>query len=250
LPDQIRRFRFRPRFKTLAWGVVVLGLILLGVGLFVASSSSVPVGVGAAGVALGLLYLGSPAWRITVHVDDEALEVRSGRARKFRLLWEDVVEVVASPGTGTCFVDGGEPATSLLVPGPGASAPYDIENKAELYAIICARVPEERIRIVTMLDQAEPRGRGGVVGKAGAGVAGAEAGVAEAEASVAGAEASVAEAEASVAEAEAGVAEAEAGVAEADASVASDDASVAGDDASPDASPAGLVTEPAKDTDA
>jgi hypothetical protein len=59
----------------------------------------------------------------------------------------------------------------LLVPGPGASAPYDIENKAELYEIICARVPGERIREVTMLDQATPRPGDEVVASPDPGVA-------------------------------------------------------------------------------
>jgi hypothetical protein len=65
-----------------------------------------------------------------------------------------VVEVVASPSTTTCFVDGGSPGRSLLVPGDGAPAPYDVEHKPALYRAILARVPAARVREVTSLDAA------------------------------------------------------------------------------------------------
>lgn len=151
-------FRFRPRFRALALGAVVLGAALVGTALvgatLVEGNRTLLLSSGAAGLVLGVLYLVSPAWRIQVLVDDDALEVRTPRARRFRLPWPEVVEVVASPGTKTCFVDGGHPERSLLVPGPGASAPYDIENKAALYDAICARVPAERVREVELLETA------------------------------------------------------------------------------------------------
>jgi anthranilate/para-aminobenzoate synthase component II len=46
----------------------------------------------------------------------------------------------------TCYVDGGTPDKSLLVPGPGAPASYDIKNKADLIAEILERVPSERVQ--------------------------------------------------------------------------------------------------------
>jgi hypothetical protein len=50
------------------------------------------------------------------------------------------------------FVDGGTPEKSLLVPGDGAPAPYDIEDKAGLYAAILQHVPAEVVSKVDRLD--------------------------------------------------------------------------------------------------
>ncbi len=61
------------------------------------------------------------------------------------------VKVVSSPTTNTCFVDGGTPETSLLVPGDGAPAPYDIENKRALCDAILAHVAAEKVRTVDTL---------------------------------------------------------------------------------------------------
>ena len=146
------RFRFRPRYGALAWGTVVLGAIAAAVGT--GSGVTTLTIAGTIGFLLGVLYLASPAWRYVVRVDDEALEVVRGQERKFRLPWSAVVRVVASPSTLTCFVDGGEPGRSLLVPGDGAPAPYDIERKADLYRAILAAVAADKVREVTTLDAA------------------------------------------------------------------------------------------------
>ncbi|HVK75235.1 MAG TPA: hypothetical protein VM734_18020 [Kofleriaceae bacterium] len=151
------RFRFRPRYRALAIGSIVLGLVAAAGGLLAAgavATALIVAGMGAA--ALGGLYLGSPAWRIEVLVDDDALEVRSAGDRRFRLAWPDVVRVVASPATATCFVDGGAPERSLLVPGVGAAAPYDIEDRPALVREILARVPADRVREVDLLERANP----------------------------------------------------------------------------------------------
>jgi hypothetical protein len=144
------RFRFRPRFAALAWGAVAVGGLAAAIGA----------GRGATGIAIagglclafGLAYLWSPAWRFVVIVDDEALEVSRDGERRFRLPWSAVVAVRASPTTSTCFVDGGSPDHSLLVPGDGASAPYDLERKRDLYRAILARVPADRVHEVATLD--------------------------------------------------------------------------------------------------
>lgn len=108
------------------------------------------IGVGSA--LLGVLYLVSPAWRIVIVVDDDALEVLSGRDRRFRLPWGEVVRVVASPATKTCFVDGGDPSRSLKVPGKGAPAPYDIEHREALFDAIMAHVPPAAVEEVAFLE--------------------------------------------------------------------------------------------------
>jgi hypothetical protein len=150
------RYRFRPRFRGLAVLAMVLGVGLGGFGLVAGGAASTAlVVIGMGGAALGGLYLGSPAWRIEVVVDDDALEVLgAGGDRRFRLPWTEVASVIASPSTETCFVDGGAPERSLLVPGSGAPAPYAIEGAAELYRAIIARTPRERVREVALLENA------------------------------------------------------------------------------------------------
>ena len=58
------------------------------------------------------------------------------------------------PTTHTCFVDGGAPERSLLVPGDGAPAPYDIEERRALFDAILAHVPPERVTTVESLEKA------------------------------------------------------------------------------------------------
>lgn len=157
-------FRFRPRFRNLALGSMAFGATLLAGGLLTTGAAGMYAIIGgAAGVVLGLLYLLSPAWRLIVTVDNEALQVTRGGQLRFRLPWAEVVQVIASPDTKTCFVDGGTPGRSFLVPGPGASASYDIEDRDVLYAMIMEHVEPARIEWVDLIEharQARAAGRG------------------------------------------------------------------------------------------
>jgi hypothetical protein len=85
-------------------------------------------------------------------VDDAGLEVRGPKALRFRLPWREVSRVIASPSTHTCFVDGGAPERSLLVPGVGAPAPYDLDDKPALYEAILAHVDAEKVETVETLE--------------------------------------------------------------------------------------------------
>lgn len=147
------RHRFRPRYRGVAWIAVGIGgslaIAAAGLGFLV-----LPLVTGAVGVAVGAAYLGSPTWRLAVTADDEGLEVGSPGRRRFRIAWGDIVRVIASPATHTCFVDGGAPERSLLVPGVGAPAPYDLEERRALFDAILAHVPPERVTTVETLDQA------------------------------------------------------------------------------------------------
>jgi len=146
-----RSFRFRPRFRGLALGSVGVGGALGAVTLATLGGAILPLATGALGVVLGSAYLMSPTWKLEVVIDDEALEVRSPKARKFRLPWSDVVKVVASKPTSSCFVDGGTPERSLLVPGEGAPAPYDIDDRPGLLAEILAHVDPAKVQEVASL---------------------------------------------------------------------------------------------------
>ena len=150
-----RRFAFRPRYRGVAWTSIGVGAALdtlaAGVGL-----PWPAIAAGAIGVALGAFYLVSPAWSIEVVVDDDALEVQQRGQRRFRLPWADVVKVIASRATKTCFVDGGDPDRSLLVPGDGAPAPYAIAERDALFAIIVEHVDPAKLEEVELLSARKP----------------------------------------------------------------------------------------------
>ncbi len=148
-------FRFRPRYRALALSAIGVGGTLGAAALALLGGALIPLGTGIAGLALGTGYLLSPTWKIEVVVDDEALEVRTPKKSMFRLPWTDIVRVVASPSTKTCFVDGGAPERSLIVPGDGAAAPYDIESKDALYDAILARVAKDKVHEVETLEAAK-----------------------------------------------------------------------------------------------
>jgi hypothetical protein len=148
------RFSFRPRYRGIAFSAIGVGGVLAAVAITSLGGALVPLGTGALGVALGAIYLRSPTWRLEVVVDDTALEVRGPKGSRFRLPWPDVVRVVASPTTHTCFVDGGAAENSLLVPGDGAPAPYDIADKIALYDAIVAHVAPDKITTVPTLEAA------------------------------------------------------------------------------------------------
>lgn len=148
------RHRFKGRYRLLAASSVGVGgalAIVAGVAGFV----TLPLVGGLIGVAAGAAYLGSPTWRLAVTVDDDGLEVSSPHRQRFRLAWSEVVRVVASPTTKSCFVDGGGPHNSLLVPGVGAPAPYDLEDRPALFDAILAHVPAEKVQVVETLEQAQ-----------------------------------------------------------------------------------------------
>lgn len=148
-----RTFRFRPRFRGIALGALGLGggVAVLAV---VASAGLPLVALGAVGALLGGTYLGSPTWRLAVTLDDEALSVGSPGRVRFRLPWDEVLKVIVAESKHTCFVDGGAPERSLLVPGDGAPAPYDIEHRSALVAEILQRVAPEIIDRVESLEGA------------------------------------------------------------------------------------------------
>jgi hypothetical protein len=149
-----RGFRFRPRYRGVALTAIGVGSTLGVLSVAALGAALLPLATGAAGIVLGAAYLLSPAWKLEVVADDSGLEVRSPAKQKFRLAWTEVVRVVASPATHTCFVDGGTPQRSLLVPGVGAPAPYDITDKPALYAAIIAHVPADKVEIVETLEKA------------------------------------------------------------------------------------------------
>ncbi len=147
-----RSFAFRPRYRALAWSSIGVGTGVAAIATAL-GAVTIPLITGALGIALGAAYLRSPTWQIVVTVDDSGLRVGSPRKLRFQLAWADITRVVAAPTTNSCFVDGGSPERSLLVPGDGAPAPYDIADRAALVEAILAHVPADKVQTVASLDQ-------------------------------------------------------------------------------------------------
>lgn len=145
------RHRFRPRYRGVAWSAIGIGGSVATVAAAIGFVAA-PFVTGAIGVVFATAYLASPTWRLEVVVDDQGLTVRDRKRTRFALAWTDIVRVVASPSTHTCFVDGGAPEKSLLVPGDGAPAPYALEDRDTLFATILAHVTPGRIETVETLD--------------------------------------------------------------------------------------------------
>lgn len=139
------RHRFKPRYRGVALTSLGAGGIL-GIAGF-ASLGALPIAMGLVGVVLGAGYILSPSWRLEVITDDDGLEVKG----KFRIAWGDIVKVISAPTDHTMFIDGGVPEHSLLVPGDGAPAPYDLEDKPGLCAAVLAHVPADKVETVETL---------------------------------------------------------------------------------------------------
>ena len=141
-------YRLRPRYRGLAWGSIGIGGALATMALWAPAVVAV---ASVCGLGLGAAYLLSPTWRLRVVTTEESLAVIAGDKPRFTLPWAEVVKVVASPSTKTCFVDGGAAERRILVPGDGAPAPYRIERRDELFDEILARVPAAKIEEVALL---------------------------------------------------------------------------------------------------
>ena len=151
----MKSFRFKPRYRGVAWVAIGVGVALAGVSAGLGFLAA-PLVSSALGIGAGSAYLVSPTWKITITIDDDGMTVGSPAKQRFRLAWKDVVRVIAAPEKATCFVDGGAPERSLLVPGEGASAPYDIEDKRALVDAILAHVDEAKIeRVASLADVAK-----------------------------------------------------------------------------------------------
>ena len=152
--------RFRPRYQGIAWGSIGLGGAL-GATSAAIGFAIVPLAAGALGIACGIAYLASPAWKLAIVADDDGLEVRDHKGPRFRLAWSDVRRVVASPSTKTCFIDGGTAERSILGPGVGAPAPYAVSEREALFDTIIAHVAADRVETVETLEkvmaQSSPR---------------------------------------------------------------------------------------------
>ncbi|HEY4241515.1 MAG TPA: hypothetical protein VGM88_16955 [Kofleriaceae bacterium] len=146
--------RFRPRYRTLALGASGAGGAVAVLGA-IAGPAALPIVTGALGVVLGIAYLRSSIWKLAITADATGLAVGApGAQPKFTIAWGDIVRVTASPSTKTCHVNGGDAGKSFLVPGPGATAAYSIEDRETLFDAILAHTPKDRVKIVDTIERA------------------------------------------------------------------------------------------------
>ncbi|MBL4632944.1 MAG: hypothetical protein JKY56_03680 [Kofleriaceae bacterium] len=142
------RYRFRPRFLGVAFLSLSIGTVLVVSSVTITPdrmSAIFSFFAGLAGLFLAFAYLKSPVWRLAVDIQDDDLVVWNGLEERMRLPWSKVIKVVMGPDGETCFVDGGTKELSLLVPGPGAVASYEIRHKKQLIAAILAHVDKDLI---------------------------------------------------------------------------------------------------------
>jgi hypothetical protein len=142
------RFRFRPRYRFVPFVLLAVSACLAGsalAGAVPGAGGTIAVVFAVVGVAAALGYWLSPAWRLEVFVEPEALVIRRGDDVRLHLPWGEVLAVRHSPAHQTMLVDGGAPSRRLLVPGPDAPGPYRIEHREALCAAILARVPADRV---------------------------------------------------------------------------------------------------------
>ncbi len=137
-------FRFRPRFIGVAFVTLSLGVMLVAAAATLTPdrmSSIFALVTGTLGIFLSFSYLRSPAWRLAVDIQEHDLVVWNGTTERLRLPWTDVQRVVVDPDREVCFVDGGSPDKSLLVPGPAAPASYTIAKRDALIEAILTHLP-------------------------------------------------------------------------------------------------------------
>src|SRR5215471_16597415 len=137
------RFRLRPRRAWAVWLTLLFGVVLLVLPLLygVVGTPRLIDMIAGAGVMLTVaLYLGSPTWRTAVVVDDDGLALVGPRGERFRLLWNQVVEVIADADERAALVRGPDGAKSFLVPSSAHPAPYRVERADDLYERVLAKV--------------------------------------------------------------------------------------------------------------
>lgn len=161
-------YRFRPRYRSLAWLAMATGSVLIGYALFTGESRALALIMGAMGIALGLIYQASPVWKLRIvpfaagtgdaqEGEDHGegggggLRVLAGDVERFALRFDEIEALIVVSEHKTCFVHTGTSGRSILLPGPGANASYDIEGKEALYDLLVANVPEDRVREVENL---------------------------------------------------------------------------------------------------
>lgn len=141
-------YRFKPRFVGVAFVSLSFGVVLIAASATLTPdrfSSVFAFITGTAALLLSFLYLRSPVWKLAVDVQESGLVLWSGTEEKLRLSWADITRVVVDKDREMCFVDGGSPEVSIMVPGPAAPASYVVAKREQLIEAILAHIPADKI---------------------------------------------------------------------------------------------------------
>jgi hypothetical protein len=129
------------------WAVAGIGLAILVAALITGATGATRIFAWSAaivGLVIAFLHWFSPAWSLLVELDDQGLRVLRKDDVRLQLGWHEVERLLVDREHSTAVVDGGTAERRLLVPGPGLSGPYRIEDRGRLIIELCARVPIER----------------------------------------------------------------------------------------------------------
>ncbi|MBP9086529.1 MAG: hypothetical protein KBG15_10460 [Kofleriaceae bacterium] len=144
-------YRLRPRYRVLPASAASIGAVIAAFGAL--QGPFALVAVGGAATALGAAYWFSPTWKIRLVTSPDELQFHTARGVK-SLPWTQVRKLFIDRAHRTCLIVGSNAETSVIVPGIGAPAPYDIENKSELFDEIVSYVPAARQRDVASVEEA------------------------------------------------------------------------------------------------
>jgi hypothetical protein len=97
--------------------------------------------------------LWSPSWRMQLITSDTGLTFQKANGTHRFVGWNDVKRLLVAPNQ-TCLMVGTDAETSLIIPGLGAPAPYDIQDKAALFAEVTAKVASSKQRKVETIETA------------------------------------------------------------------------------------------------
>lgn len=141
-------YRIKPRYALMAAAAAAVGVALLVIGAVASSGTGriFAIACGVAGLVLGALYLMSPVRQLDIAVSDDAIAVRRRGDTRLAIDWSAIETVLISERG--LYLWTGDPARSLLVPGPGIPGPYAVEDRAGLMKAIERRAPGDAIERV------------------------------------------------------------------------------------------------------
>jgi hypothetical protein len=145
-------YRLRPRFRLLPLSAAGIGTSVAVVG--VVQSAVALIAVGGTATALAAGYWFSPTWKMRIVTSPDELQFHKTRDRITKIAWRDIRRVFVDRVHHTCLVVGRNADSSLIVPGVGAPAPYDIDDKRALFDEIVANVATEKLRDVDSIEAA------------------------------------------------------------------------------------------------
>ena len=99
-------------------------------------------------LAVVALWLFARARRAVLVIDDEGYRVEVGRRRALAVRWDEVTRARAAPAEHAMYLDCGDPARNLLLPGRGYG--FRFARQEALYTLLALRLAD-RLELVDKL---------------------------------------------------------------------------------------------------